>query len=262
MDYSTTTTTTTTDGSGAGLIIFAVLFLVYILVLVVLIGSMWKLFTKANKPGWAAIIPFYNIIVMLEIIGRPLWWFVCMFIPFVSIWFSIVLALDLAKSYGKSTLYGVLLILLPIVGFPLLAFGKDTHYVGPVAEGLEGFMPAPDRGPTPGSPVNGFTTTPAYVPPVAAPATTPSDAQPVTATAPVEPLTPVSFGQPTPPAQPQPSQPVAPFQPSGEVSAAPLVAPVQPPVTPTESQSVGVPATPEALAPQSADQNQPTPPQF
>ena len=70
-----------------------------------------------------------------------------MFVPIFQVWVAIVAAIDFAKSYGKSTGFGVLVALLPFIGLPLLAFGKDTHYVGPVAEGLDTFTPAPDRTP-------------------------------------------------------------------------------------------------------------------
>lgn len=121
-----------------------VMMVVYAIVFVVLIGSMWKLFTKAGKAGWAAIVPVYNSLVQLEIIGRPWWWFLLMFVPLLNIWVSIVICLDFAKAYGKSTGFGVFLILLPIIAFPMLAFSKDAKYVGPVAKNVEGLMPAPD----------------------------------------------------------------------------------------------------------------------
>src|SRR5690606_16586713 len=75
--------------------------LLYLGFIVVLIAAMWKIFTKAGKPGWAAIVPFYNIIVLLEIVGRPLWWFVMLLIPLVNIVFAFLLTIDLAKSFGK-----------------------------------------------------------------------------------------------------------------------------------------------------------------
>ena len=66
----------------------------------------WKVFTKAGQPGWAILIPFYNTYVLLKIVGRPGWWLVLMFIPLVNIVIAIIVAIDLAKSFGKS-LYGL-----------------------------------------------------------------------------------------------------------------------------------------------------------
>ena len=135
------------SGAAAALGIMVMIFLSFYLVVAILcIVSMWRLFTKAGKPGWAAIVPVYNQIVMLQVAGRPVWWvLLIMFVPIFQVWVAIVAAIDFAKSYGKSTGFGVLVALLPAIGLPILAFGKDTNYVGPVAEGLDNFTPAPDR---------------------------------------------------------------------------------------------------------------------
>jgi Family of unknown function (DUF5684) len=103
-------------------------------IIVFVIVALWKVYAKANKPGWAAIIPIYNIIVLLEIVGRPLWWIILMLIPFVNIVIMIIVAIDLAKSFGKGTGFGIGLALLGIVFYPILAFG-DAQYQGPAAAG-------------------------------------------------------------------------------------------------------------------------------
>jgi len=93
-----------------------------------LIGT-WKIFVKAGKPGWASLIPIYNTIVMLDIVGRPLWWVVLLLIPFVNIVIGIVLLIDLAKVFGKDALFGIgLLLLYPIFSL-ILGFG-DAEYQG------------------------------------------------------------------------------------------------------------------------------------
>jgi hypothetical protein len=99
-----------------------------------LIIAMWRVFTKAGKPGWASIIPFYNVYVELKIVGRPGWWLVLMFIPIVNIVIAIIVTIDLAKSFGKGGGFAVLLILLPFIGFAILGFSKNAVYVGPVAD--------------------------------------------------------------------------------------------------------------------------------
>ena len=95
---------------------------------------MWRVFDKAGKPGWAAIVPIYNVIVMLEIAGRPIWWVALMFIPVVNIIVALVVAIDLAKAFGKSAVFGLGLFFLGIIFYPILAFGGDT-YAGPAAAG-------------------------------------------------------------------------------------------------------------------------------
>ncbi|MDX1417214.1 MAG: DUF5684 domain-containing protein [Candidatus Promineifilaceae bacterium] len=97
------------------------------------IAGLWKVYVKAGQPGWAAIIPIYNIYVLTQIIGRPWWWLLLLFIPFVNIVVSIIMAIDLAKSFGKDAAYGVLLLwLFSIIGYLVLGFG-DAQYQGPAA---------------------------------------------------------------------------------------------------------------------------------
>jgi len=102
------------------------------IVAVVLLVAWWKIFTKAGKPGWAAIIPIYNVIVMLQVVGRPVWWIILFLVPFVNIIIEIIVFLDLAKSFGKSTGFGIGLILLNPIFTLILAFG-DAEYKGPAA---------------------------------------------------------------------------------------------------------------------------------
>ena len=95
--------------------------------------SEWKIYEKAGKPGWAAIIPIYNIYVMTKIIGRPWWWLLLLFIPIVNLIVTIIMAIDLAKSFGKDAAYGILLLwLFSIIGYLILGFG-DAEYQGPAA---------------------------------------------------------------------------------------------------------------------------------
>jgi hypothetical protein len=126
-----TTVTTVSDGAAAGILAFAgIIWLVSIVFLVIMIVAMWKVFVKAGKPGWASIIPIYNIIVMLEIIGRPIWWIVLFLIPLVNIVISIMVMLDMAKAFGKSVVFAIFgLILFSPIGWLMLGFGK-AEYVG------------------------------------------------------------------------------------------------------------------------------------
>lgn len=111
--------------------VFLILYLAFIVGTIV---AMWKMFEKAGKPGWASIVPIYNIITLLEIVGRPLWFIVLFFLPIANFIALILIMLDLAKSFGKSTGFGVGLILLSPVFIMMLGFG-DATYVGPAAAG-------------------------------------------------------------------------------------------------------------------------------
>lgn len=130
---------TTLDSNGTeGLqALFSGAFLfVWLVVVAVLVVSLWKIFEKAGRPGWAALIPVYNVWVMAEVAGKPGWWallFLLSWIPvigfIIALVVSIVLSMELAKSFGKEPVFALLLILLPVIGYPLLAFG-DSAYVG------------------------------------------------------------------------------------------------------------------------------------
>lgn len=120
------------DAQVAGLTAFIGMYSVFMLVVIaVSIITMWKIFTKAGREGWESIIPIYNMYVFLKVVGRPGWWLLLLLIPFVNIAIAFLIAIDLAKSFGKSAAFGaVALFLFGIVGYVILAFGKDK-YVGP-----------------------------------------------------------------------------------------------------------------------------------
>ena len=105
---------------------------IYVAIVLVIIVGEWKVYTKAHQPGWACIIPLYNTYVLMKIVGRPGWWLVLLFIPIVNIVILIMVMIDLAKSFAKSTGFAVGLIFLPFIFIPVLGFGS-AQYVGPAA---------------------------------------------------------------------------------------------------------------------------------
>ncbi|MDB5134467.1 MAG: hypothetical protein JWP37_1070, partial [Mucilaginibacter sp.] len=112
---------------------FSMGFIVFALAIAVIsIAGMWKMFTKAGKPGWAAIIPIYNTIVLIEIVGKPIWWFLLFFVPCVNFVFIIWVYNLLSKSFGKSEGFTIGLILLNPIFVCILGFG-DAVYQGPAA---------------------------------------------------------------------------------------------------------------------------------
>lgn len=120
-------------GMGFGIVI------VYLAFIVLIIAGLWKTFEKAGKPGWAAIIPIYNIIILLEIVGKPMIWILWLIIPCVNIVFLVWLYNLVSKSFGKSEGFTVGLLLLGFVFWPMLGFGPAT-YLGPsAAEAQNGF---------------------------------------------------------------------------------------------------------------------------
>lgn len=92
----------------------------------------WRIFEKAGKPGWAAIIPIYNVFVLLQIVGRPWWWLLLLLIPIVNIVVGFLVALDLSRSFGHDLAFALGLFFLGFVFYPILGLGSDT-YQGPAA---------------------------------------------------------------------------------------------------------------------------------
>ena len=98
-----------------------------LIVAVAVIAGVWKVFTKAGQPGWAAIIPIYNAYVLLKIAQKPGWWRILLFIPIVNIVVGILALAALARNFGKGAGFVVGLIILPIIFYPILGFG-DAKY--------------------------------------------------------------------------------------------------------------------------------------
>ena len=110
-------------GVGIGIMVFG------LAVAIALIASVWTVFTKAGKPGWAALVPIYNIVVLLEIVGKPIWWVALMLIPVVNFVVAIIVTVELARRFGKGAGFGIGLVLLAPIFYPLLAWG-DARYQG------------------------------------------------------------------------------------------------------------------------------------
>lgn len=122
---------TTIEPTGGWVAFMALYSLVALVIYVLMAIAMWRIFVKADEKGWKALIPIYNIYTFFRIAGRNGWGFLLMFIPVVNLVVSIVVSIDMAKHFGKSTVFGIVgLWLFSIVGFFMLGFG-DAKYEGP-----------------------------------------------------------------------------------------------------------------------------------
>ena len=129
-------TTTSTNGlGGADPAVYNVIVLLSLALIVFIIASVWRLFKKAGKPGWAALVPFYNTWVLVEVAKLSAVWFVLTFIPIVSIVALVVIYNGVSKAFGKGVGTTVLMVFFPYVMFPYLAFGK-AQYVGASQDNL------------------------------------------------------------------------------------------------------------------------------
>jgi len=141
--YDVASTTGVAAGAGAALAgIIIVWLIIGLAVAIFSIITMWKMFEKAGKPGWAAIVPVYNLIILLDIIGYK-WYYVFCFclgaVPIIGsiavLLFAITMNIKLAKSFGKDVPFGIGCTFLSLIFYAIIAFSKDIKYVGPAVKG-------------------------------------------------------------------------------------------------------------------------------
>lgn len=128
--YETSDDTTMSAGAVIGVALLAVA------ALVVMLASMWHVFKKAGRPGWAALVPIYNTLQLIWTAGKPWWWLLLLCIPIVNIIAAIVLYYGVARAFGKGVGYTLLLVFIPIIGFPLLAWGGATYRLKKPKKGM------------------------------------------------------------------------------------------------------------------------------
>ena len=101
--------------------------IIYLILVIAWIVGMWKMFEKAGRAGWTALIPFYNLWVLNEIGGKPWWWFICYFIPIINIICYFLLSVSIAEKFGQTFIYGVAIFFLPFIFYPILGFGGAKY---------------------------------------------------------------------------------------------------------------------------------------
>lgn len=134
-DYSSmyeSSVSSTAFGAALGTMLgFVIVFSLIVCVLSII--AMWRIFTKAGKPGWASIIPVYNMVVLYQIVGMNPWLLLLYIVPFVnyiaSIVLMIILDIKLAKAFGQSSAFAVGLIFLNTIFMLILGLG-NAEYVG------------------------------------------------------------------------------------------------------------------------------------
>ncbi|MCR9165676.1 MAG: DUF5684 domain-containing protein [Nannocystaceae bacterium] len=100
---------------------------VYLAVMIVAIAGVWKTFEKAGQPGWACLVPIYQFYVMIQIAGKPTWWLILCFVPFVNFVMIFLIPIAIAEKFGKGAGFGVGLALLGFIFYPMLGFGDATY---------------------------------------------------------------------------------------------------------------------------------------
>jgi hypothetical protein len=114
---------------GAILAIIVPIIIFSVCALVLEIISLWFIFQKAGEPGWAAIIPIYNYLIVIKVAGKQWWWILLMLIPIANLVVYILILDGLSKSFGKGAGFTVGLFFLRFIFIPILGFGK-AQYIG------------------------------------------------------------------------------------------------------------------------------------
>ena len=102
---------------------------IYLAVMIFMLVAYWKLFAKAAQPGWACIIPFYNIYILLKIAGKPGWLLILCFVPVANIIVAFLMCIGLAENFGKGSGFAVGLFFLAFIFVPILGFGGAQYAV-------------------------------------------------------------------------------------------------------------------------------------
>lgn len=132
MQYLAQYTYDVTTETGASNNLSATTLVVYLLVGLIALVGLAKMFMKAGRQWWEAIIPIYSTYVLLKIIDRPWWWLLLLLIPFINIIFAVIVSIDLAKAFGRGVGTGLLIIFFPFVMYPLMGFSDSYTYTKPV----------------------------------------------------------------------------------------------------------------------------------
>lgn len=104
-----------------------ILILIELGLLVFIFAALWKVYAKAGEPGWAAIIPIYNVLVLAKMAQKPMWWGALTLIPIAGIVFHIWIWNRVVKRFGYSEGFTVGVILLFIIFVPILGFGNAQY---------------------------------------------------------------------------------------------------------------------------------------
>ncbi len=104
-----------------------IILLIQLAIVILIIAGVWKTFAKAGQPGWAAIIPIFNVYILLKVANRPWWWLLLLLIPLVNLVIMIIVAIDIAKAFDKGAGFGIGLALLGFIFYPILGFSEATY---------------------------------------------------------------------------------------------------------------------------------------
>lgn len=113
--------------ASVGAIGGSVAFLLFAAIWLLLLIGLWKVLEKAGQPGWACLVPIYNVYCLIKVAGKEWWWLLLFLVPIVNIVVSIVIVVALARNFGKGGGFAAGLIFLPWIFYPILGFGTAEY---------------------------------------------------------------------------------------------------------------------------------------
>jgi len=119
-----------TGGSILGGLFGLLFMLVELALAAAALAGLWKTFIKMGHPGWAGIVPYYNVYLMIQALGKPILWFILFVIPCTCPFVYLFILIEFAPRFNKGTGFALGLFFLPFIFWPLLGFG-DAKYLGP-----------------------------------------------------------------------------------------------------------------------------------
>lgn len=105
--------------------------IIFILVIQVIhfLGT-WKLYIKAGRKPWEAAIPVYNAIVLMQIIRRPKWWVILLFIPIINLLMFPVIWVETIRSFGRNSFLETWLVILTLGFYTFYVnYALDVTYI-------------------------------------------------------------------------------------------------------------------------------------
>lgn len=118
-------------GAAAG--VSMLVSLMYLAFFIVYVVGLVKVFQKAGREWWEAVIPLYNTYVMIKVAGRPGWWFLLFLIPFVNIVAVVVVMHSLSTAFGHGVGFTLGLIFLGPIFLLILGFGSSQYQMAGAA---------------------------------------------------------------------------------------------------------------------------------
>ncbi|RAV30438.1 signal peptidase I [Sinomicrobium soli] len=78
-------------------------FIFFLILQLIHFAGTWKLYQKAGRKAWEALIPVYNAVILMKIINRPWWWVILLFIPIINLIMFPVIWVETARSFGRNS---------------------------------------------------------------------------------------------------------------------------------------------------------------